>query len=100
MREFKDVVEGLSRLDQHGIYQILKFNGIKGRRADGRHCPIANYIKKETGAETMHVGTCIVLNHVPGMSPFAGPKAPQSVKDFIQTFDSGIDFTDLNEENA
>lgn len=101
MREFEDVLNELTVKSPHEIYETLKLAGVKGHQADGGNCPIANYIKWETGAWTIHVGTHIVLHYLPGLrSPFDGPKAPPSVRSFVQGFDDGTSFQDLNEEKA
>lgn len=92
-REFEDVVEELSRMSPDDIHNLLKVNGIKGKLGDGCSCPIANYIIRECGLTSIHVGTRITPDFQPGMSVFApeGVDTPRSVRDFIEAFDGSLD---------
>ena len=98
-RDFEDVYDELSRMSADDIHNLLKVKGIRGYRASGRYCPIANYLMQECGLSNVHVGTKIVPNfHT--FNDIYGPRAcptPSGVKRFIEDFDGGFGYQDLQE---
>lgn len=65
-----------------GMVKYLRHEGIKGIPGRARHCPIANYLRRETGLEVGISATGVAVDHVPETTG-----VPPLVTEFIDNFD-------------
>jgi len=84
------IVKSLNQLGMHGVHALLVEKSVKGRRRTTMSCPIANYVRAETGIDVMVGGSWLKeVDHVERRYDFS-----DSVADFVSAFDGG-QFGDL-----
>lgn len=84
------VVRSLNQLGMHGVHALLVEKGIRGRRRVTMSCPIANYVRAETGIDVMVGGYWLKEVALTDIKH----SLSDSVADFITAFDGG-QFDDL-----
>lgn len=91
MKTVTEVIASLNALSEYGIYKLFVEEGVKGRRHATCYCPVANYVRAETGA-FVQMGL-YTLNDLESIAP-RSYEVGQSVSDFIASFDQG-EYDDL-----
>ena len=87
MSDTYNAAELLLRLGDHpdAVHQALKDKGYKGLPENCNSCPVANYLKGETGVKWV-VGKNRFWNKTEG--PLQKYDLPRQVKLFIESFDN------------
>lgn len=82
------LVERAQETDQRnplwGLVQYLRIEGIKGIPGRARRCPIANYLRRETGLEVGVSTRAVAVDNCDGSFDI-----PPVVSEFINNFDRG-----------
>lgn len=72
------------------IVRTLRANEIKGHRSDAHHCPIARWVNRWVGSDTVTVSQSFIYPQTP--LPFGQDfiRTPTNIGAFISEFDAGI----------
>lgn len=98
MKTFDEAFNSISLARADAIVQFLGEKGIKGVRCNSTCCPLAEYMKKETGLYCI-VGTSNVFGWNEDIDPpytFKN-RLTNTMAQFIRSFDAGA-FPELEEE--
>jgi hypothetical protein len=91
-----NLVDKLNGKGVEGIRDFFVANGIKGMRMRACKCPVANYLRNETGVSIVSVGTRFI--HAPDVVGIpVDILTPTNVGNFIFQFDQGA-FPELDVE--
>jgi hypothetical protein len=77
-----EVIAKLGELDPDEIARLFEDEGIVGEVADARECPVARYVRQQTGEHVRVYGTA---QWVRGQRVFS---LPASIAEFVRRFDS------------
>lgn len=73
------------------VAQFFEANRIKGRQNASSYCPVANYVRQQTGAGAVAVNCLsVAAMSFAGNGGFVLMEASSPVSRFIQTFDQGM----------
>lgn len=96
MSTVKEALEPVARCTTPDeVAQLLRANGIQGFRGTGSSCPLAVYLRRQSGLPALHVTRLAVYAeglYEGVLSPVALPLA---ARQFVAMFDQGDHYADL-----